>query len=66
MNSKLEEAEEQINDLEDKVMESSEAEEDKEELSNARIDLRHSVTPSNVKTIMIGVPEEDREKGTDN
>ena len=34
MNSKLEEAEEQINDLEDKVMENNEAEEDKEELSN--------------------------------
>ena len=52
MNSKLEEAEEQINDLEDKVMESSEAEEDKDELSNARIDLRHSVTLSNVKTFI--------------
>ena len=52
MNSKLEEAEEQINDLEDRVMESSEAEEDKEELSNARIDLRHSVSPSNVKTFI--------------
>ena len=52
MNSNLEEAEEQINDLEDRVMESSEAEEDKEELSNARIDLRHSVTPSNVKTFI--------------
>ena len=52
MHSKLEEAEEQINDLEDKVMESSEAEEDKEELSNARIDLRHSVSPSNVKTFI--------------
>ena len=35
MNSKLEEAEEQINDLEDKVMENNEAEEDKEKLSNA-------------------------------
>ena len=52
INSKLEEAEEQINDLEDRVMESSEAEEDKEELSNARIDLRHSVTPSNVRTFI--------------
>ena len=52
MHSKLEEAEEQINDLEDKVMESSEAEEDKEELSNARIDLGNTVTPSNVKTFI--------------
>ena len=52
MNSKLEEAEEQINDLEDKVMINNEGEEDKEELSNARIDLRNSVTPSNVKTFI--------------
>ena len=52
MHSKLEEAEEQINDLEDKVMINNETEEDKEELSNARIDLGNTVTPSNVKTFI--------------
>ena len=41
MNSGLEEAEEQINDIEDKVMK-----------SNMRIDFGNSVTPSNIVTFI--------------
>lgn len=51
MNSRLEEAEKQINDLEDKVMESNDAER-KEKLCKKRTDLGNSVTPSNVVTFI--------------
>ena len=52
MNSRLEEAEEWISNLEDKVMKSSEAEQ-KRELCNTRIDRGNSVTSYD------GVPEDD-------
>jgi len=47
MNSRMEESEEQISDLEDKVMENNEAEQ-KKELCKMRIDLRNLVTPSDI------------------
>ena len=46
INSKLEEAEKQINDLEDRVMEINQAEQVREkELCKTRIDLENSVAP---------------------
>lgn len=53
MNNRLEEAEEQISDLEDKIMENNEAEQKKEELCNMRTDLGNSVTPSPVITFIL-------------
>ena len=56
-NCRLEEAEEQINGLEDTVMESNQAEEKrvrkKKALHKTRIDLGNSVTPSNVITFTL-------------
>ena len=49
MNSSMDEAEEQIDDLEDRVMESSQAEQKREKkLYKMRIDLENSVTLSNI------------------
>lgn len=57
MNSRMEEAEEWISDLQDKIMESNEAEQREEELcNNMRIDLWNSVTLLNIIEIIIGVP----------
>jgi len=52
MNSRIEEAEEQISDLEDRVMENNQAEQ-KKELCKTRIDLGNSVIPSNVITFVL-------------
>ena len=52
MNMKLEESEEQINDLEDRVMEINQAEQKKEELWNTRTDLGKSVTPFNITAFL--------------
>lgn len=48
MKSRLEKGEKQISDLEDKIMENNEDEQKREELCNTGIDLRNSVTPSNI------------------
>ena len=49
MNSSMDEAEEQIDDLEDRVMESSQAEQKREKkVYKMRIDLENSVTLSNI------------------
>ena len=60
MNSRLEEAEERINDLRDRVMESNQSEQKREKkLCNMRTDLGNSVTPSNIITFVL---QESREK----
>ena len=49
MNNKLEAAEEWINNLEDRVMESNQVEEKREKKScKLRVDLGNPVTPSNI------------------
>ena len=54
MNSRLEEAEEQINDVRDRVMENNQAEQKREkEFWNTRIDFGNSVTPSNTITFVL-------------
>ena len=52
MNGMMEEAEEQISDLEDRVRESNPDEQNKrkKELHKMRIDLENSVSPSNIIT----------------
>ena len=68
MNSRLEEAEEWINDLEDKVMESNEAEWKRErrimQNENSLRELSDSLRCNNI--CIRGVPEEEREKGAGN
>lgn len=54
MNSRMEEAEEQINDLENTVLESNQVEQKKKkELCKTRTDLGNSVTLSNIKTFIL-------------
>ena len=53
MNSRVEEAEEQISDLEDKVMESYQAEQKRiKRIMQNGIDLGNPVTPSNIVTFI--------------
>ena len=63
---KEEETEEQINDIEDRIMENNEAEQKMErKYQITKVDLENSVTPSNITFFLIAeVPEEEeREKG---
>ena len=54
MNSRMEEAEEQINDLENTVLESNQAEQKKKKgLCKTRTDLGNLVTLSNIKTFIL-------------
>jgi len=65
MNSRLEEAEERINELEDKVMESNKAEEGRErrivQNETRPWELSDSIKSNNICSV--GVPVEEREKG---
>ena len=60
MNTRLEEAEEQKSDTEDRLMENNEAEQKTEELWNMRIDLGNSDSIKCNNICIIGVPEEDK------
>ena len=63
INYSLGEAEEQINDLENRVMESNQAEQKrKKNYAKTIIDLRNSVTPSNVITFALWEFLKKREK----
>jgi len=66
MNSRLEEAEEQIINLEDRVMESNQEQKRKIIMQNKN---RHKELSDSIKHInihILGVPEEEREKGEEN
>ena len=68
INSRITEAEEQISDLEDKIVEKTTAEQDKEKrmkrIEDSLTDLWDNIKCTNIWTI--GVPEEEeKEKGTE-
>ena len=67
MNSRLEEMEEWINDLEQKVIESSEAEQERRIMQNKNRlrELRDSTKCSNIHIIGV-LEEEKRERGAEN
>ena len=62
MNSRLEKAEEQISDLEDKIMENNEAEQKEKKLWNMKINLGNSVTPSNIIIFVLYGPKRRRKE----
>ena len=68
MNTRIEEAEEQISDTGDKIMKYNEAEQKRErrtmEHKTRYGELNDSMKRSNIH--VIGVPEEEREKGAEN
>ena len=51
--NRLQETEEYISDLEDRVMEINQAEQMRDKYCITRIDLENSVTPSNIRTIAL-------------
>ena len=65
--TRLEEAEEQISDLENSVMESNQAEEVRGIESKMTVDLGNSAIPSSLITNfhIIGISEEERENGAE-
>ena len=64
MNSRMKEAEEQISDIGDRVMESNQAEQEREKLHKTR--TGNSVTLSNVITfVLLRFPEEEEERKGD-
>ena len=63
MNFRLEEAEEWISDIGDKLWKIMKLNPKQKELQNTRIDLGNSVSPSNIITLYYRIPEEE-EKGS--
>lgn len=66
INSKLQEGEETIRDLKDRVMESNQNEQVRNKYCIRRTDMENSVTPIKHNNIhIIGIPKEERDEGTE-
>ena len=67
INSRITEAEERISDLEDKIVEITIADQNKEKrmkrIEDRLRDLWDNIKPTNIR--IIGVPEEEKKKGTE-
>ena len=66
INSRLEDAEEQISDLEDRVMESNQAEQQKGKGIKKENQLRNLATSSSVLTLILQGCQKEREKRAEN